>query len=52
MGGIKKRAVVVDDQIVARPMIMLALSFDHRIIDGAVADQFMADVQKQLESWS
>jgi len=52
MGGIKKRAVVVDDQIVARPMIMLALSFDHRVIDGAVADQFMADVQKQLESWS
>jgi len=52
MGGIKKRAVVVDDAIVARPMIMLALSFDHRIIDGATADQFMADIQKQLESWS
>ena len=52
MGGIKKRAVVVDDAIVARPMIMLALSFDHRIIDGAVADQFMADVQKQLEDWA
>jgi len=51
MGGIKKRAVVVDDAVVARPMIMLALSFDHRIIDGAVADQFMADVQKQLEEW-
>lgn len=51
MGGIKKRAVVVDEAIVARPMIMLALSFDHRIIDGAVADQFMADVQKQLEEW-
>ena len=44
MGGIKKRAVVVDDAIVARPIIMLSLSFDHRIIDGAVADQFMADV--------
>jgi 2-oxoglutarate dehydrogenase E2 component (dihydrolipoamide succinyltransferase) len=52
MGGIKKRAVVVDDAIVARPMIMLSLSFDHRIIDGAIADQFMADVQKQLENWS
>jgi 2-oxoglutarate dehydrogenase E2 component (dihydrolipoamide succinyltransferase) len=52
MGGIKKRAVVVEDAIVARPMIMLSLSFDHRIIDGAIADQFMADVQKQLESWS
>ncbi|HET9216978.1 MAG TPA: dihydrolipoamide acetyltransferase family protein, partial [Terriglobia bacterium] len=52
MGGIKKRAVVVDDAIVARPIIMLSLSFDHRIIDGAVADQFMADIQKQLESWT
>jgi 2-oxoglutarate dehydrogenase E2 component (dihydrolipoamide succinyltransferase) len=51
MGGIKKRAVVVDDAIVARPIIMLSLSFDHRIIDGAVADQFMADIQKQLENW-
>jgi pyruvate dehydrogenase E2 component (dihydrolipoamide acetyltransferase) len=51
MGGIKKRAVVVNDAIVARPMIMLALSFDHRIIDGALADQFMADIQKQLENW-
>jgi 2-oxoglutarate dehydrogenase E2 component (dihydrolipoamide succinyltransferase) len=51
MGGIKKRAVVVDDAVVARPTIMLALSFDHRIIDGAVADQFMADIQRQLESF-
>jgi len=51
MGGIKKRAVVVDDNVVARPMIMLSLSFDHRIIDGALADQFMGDIQKQLETW-
>jgi len=51
MGGIKKRAVVIDDAIAIRPMIVLSLSFDHRIIDGAVADQFMAETQKQLESW-
>ena len=51
MGGIKKRAVVVGDVIVIRPMIVLSLSFDHRLIDGAVADQFMADIQQQLESW-
>ena len=51
IGGIKKRAVVIDDAIAIRPMVMLSLSFDHRVIDGAVADQFMADVQKQLENW-
>jgi pyruvate dehydrogenase E2 component (dihydrolipoamide acetyltransferase) len=51
MGGIKKRAVVIDDAIAIRPMIMLSLSFDHRVIDGATADQFMAEVQKELENW-
>jgi 2-oxoglutarate dehydrogenase E2 component (dihydrolipoamide succinyltransferase) len=51
MGGIKKRAVVIDDAIAIRPIILLSLSFDHRVIDGAVADQFMADIQKQLENW-
>jgi 2-oxoglutarate dehydrogenase E2 component (dihydrolipoamide succinyltransferase) len=51
MGGIKKRAVVIDDAIAIRPIIMLSLSFDHRVIDGAVADQFMADIQHQLENW-
>jgi len=52
MGGIKKRAAVINDAIAIRSMIILSLSFDHRIIDGAVADQFMADIQKQLESWN
>ena len=51
MGGIKKRAVVIDDAIAIRPIIILSLSFDHRVIDGATADQFMAEVQKELESW-
>ena len=51
MGGIKKRAVVIDDAIAIRPIIVLSLSFDHRVIDGALADQFMADIQKQLENW-
>jgi 2-oxoglutarate dehydrogenase E2 component (dihydrolipoamide succinyltransferase) len=51
MGGIKKRAVVIDDAIAIRPIIMLSLSFDHRVIDGATADQFMAEVQKELENW-
>ena len=51
MGGIKKRAVVVDDAIAIRPIIILSLSFDHRVIDCATADQFMAEVQKELENW-
>jgi pyruvate dehydrogenase E2 component (dihydrolipoyllysine-residue acetyltransferase) len=51
MGGIKKRAVVIDDAIAIRPIIVLSLSFDHRLIDGALADQFMADIQQQLENW-
>ncbi len=51
MGGIRKRAVVIDDAIAIRSIIVLSLSFDHRVIDGALADQFMADIQKQLESW-
>lgn len=51
MGGIKKRAVVIDDAIAIRSMIILSLSFDHRVIDGSTADQFMADVVKQLENW-
>jgi 2-oxoglutarate dehydrogenase E2 component (dihydrolipoamide succinyltransferase) len=52
IGGIKKRTVVIDDAIAIRPTVILSLSFDHRVVDGAVADQFMADVQKQLENWS
>jgi 2-oxoglutarate dehydrogenase E2 component (dihydrolipoamide succinyltransferase) len=50
VGAIEKRAVVVDDAVVARPMGYLALGFDHRLIDGFAADQFMADVKRQLES--
>jgi 2-oxoglutarate dehydrogenase E2 component (dihydrolipoamide succinyltransferase) len=51
MGGIKKRAVVINDAIAIRSIIILSLSFDHRVIDGAVADQFMADIQHQMENW-
>ncbi len=51
VGAIEKRAVVRDDAIAIRPMVYLALSFDHRLIDGAVADQFMARVKSRLEKW-
>ncbi|HEV2493027.1 MAG TPA: dihydrolipoamide acetyltransferase family protein [Terriglobia bacterium] len=51
VGAIEKRAVVRDDAIAIRSMVYLALSFDHRIIDGAVADRFMARVKHRLEHW-
>jgi pyruvate/2-oxoglutarate dehydrogenase complex dihydrolipoamide acyltransferase (E2) component len=50
VGVIQKRAMVIDrDAIVIRPMGYLSLSFDHRVIDGATADQFMAKVKGYLE---
>jgi 2-oxoglutarate dehydrogenase E2 component (dihydrolipoamide succinyltransferase) len=51
IGSIAKRPVVVGDALVARVTAMLTLGFDHRIIDGAVADQFMAHVKRALENW-
>ena len=49
VGAVEKRPVVVDDAVVARTRSYLTLGFDHRIIDGAVADQFMAVVKRNLE---
>jgi 2-oxoglutarate dehydrogenase E2 component (dihydrolipoamide succinyltransferase) len=49
MGGARKRAVVVDDAIAIREIACFSLSFDHRVIDGAVADQFMASFQERIE---
>ncbi len=51
VGAIEKRAVVRHDAIAIRPMVYLSLSFDHRVIDGAVADQFLARVKSVLENW-
>jgi 2-oxoglutarate dehydrogenase E2 component (dihydrolipoamide succinyltransferase) len=51
VGAIEKRAVVVDDAIAIRPMGYLTLGFDHRLIDGAVADRFMAMVKERLETY-
>jgi len=49
MHKIEKRAVVVDDQIVIRPMMYLALSYDHRIVDGREAVSFLARVRETIE---
>ena len=52
VGVIEKRPVVVDDMVVARLQSYLTLGFDHRLIDGAVADRFMAHVRDTLEERS
>ena len=49
MHKIEKRAVVIDDQVVIRPMMYLALSYDHRIIDGREAVSFLARIKEMVE---
>ena len=51
LGAIQKRAVVIDDAIAIRSMVYLTLSYDHRVVDGAVAHQFMGKVKERLENW-
>jgi len=51
VGTIEKRPVVRDDAIAIRTMAYLALSFDHRLVDGADADQFMALLKKSLQEF-
>jgi len=51
VGTIEKRPVVIDDAIGIRLMGHLTLGYDHRLIDGAVADQFMADIKKGIETF-
>ena len=57
VGGITKQPMVITDKdgadsIAIRSVVHLTLGYDHRIIDGAVADQFVALVKKTLENWS
>jgi pyruvate dehydrogenase E2 component (dihydrolipoamide acetyltransferase) len=52
IGGIEKRPVVIQDAIAIRSMVCLSLTFDHRVIDGAVADRFMAKLKERLQSWT
>ncbi len=51
-GVVEKQPVVIDDAIAIRSICYLSLSFDHRLIDGALADQFTAKVKSVLENWS
>jgi 2-oxoglutarate dehydrogenase E2 component (dihydrolipoamide succinyltransferase) len=50
MHTIQKRPVVIDDQVVIRPMMYLALSYDHRIIDGREAVSFLMRVKECVEN--
>lgn len=52
LGTVEKQAVVIDDAIAIRSICYLALTFDHRLIDGALADQFTGKVKSILENWS
>ncbi|MBI5932883.1 MAG: 2-oxo acid dehydrogenase subunit E2 [Chloroflexi bacterium] len=52
IGAMQKRAVVVDDAIAIRPMVYMSFVFDHRILDGASADWFLAKVKETLENWA
>jgi pyruvate dehydrogenase E2 component (dihydrolipoamide acetyltransferase) len=52
VGAVEKQPVVIDDAIGIRSIAYLALTFDHRLIDGALADQFTGKVKSILENWS
>jgi pyruvate/2-oxoglutarate dehydrogenase complex dihydrolipoamide acyltransferase (E2) component len=61
VGALQKRVVVIEtpspvggsaDAMVIRPMVYLTLTFDHRILDGAIADQFLGAIVQRLETWS
>ncbi|MFN7993709.1 MAG: 2-oxoglutarate dehydrogenase, E2 component, dihydrolipoamide succinyltransferase [Bryobacteraceae bacterium] len=52
VGAVEKTPVVIDDAIAIRSVMYLSLSFDHRLIDGALGDQFTAKVKQVLENWS
>ena len=52
IGAIQKRPMVIDDAIAFRSMFYLTLSYDHRVVDGAVAHQFVGKVKGLLEGWS
>jgi len=52
LGAIEKRPVVINDAIAVRSMCYVTLSYDHRVVDGAIAHQFLHKVKETLENWS
>ncbi|WP_230987262.1 2-oxo acid dehydrogenase subunit E2 [Allorhizobium terrae] len=51
VGRITEKPVVVDGQIVVRPQFTLSLTFDHRVLDGALAAEILGSIKKRLENW-
>jgi pyruvate dehydrogenase E2 component (dihydrolipoamide acetyltransferase) len=51
VGGIEKRAVVIDDAIAIRPVCHITLGYDHRLVDGADAGRFLSFVKERLENF-
>jgi 2-oxoglutarate dehydrogenase E2 component (dihydrolipoamide succinyltransferase) len=51
VGAVEKRVVVIDDAIHVRPRAYLTLGYDHRLVDGAVADEFMSHVKRSIETF-
>ena len=49
--AVEKRPVVLDDNITIRLRAYLTIGYDHRVIDGAIADEFMQVVKKMIENW-
>ena len=52
LGAIEKRPVVINDSIAIRSMCYVTLSYDHRVVDGAIAHQFLQKVKETLENWA
>jgi pyruvate dehydrogenase E2 component (dihydrolipoyllysine-residue acetyltransferase) len=52
LGAIEKRPVVINDSIAIRSMCYVTLSYDHRVVDGAIAHQFLHKVKEALENWN
>lgn len=51
VGAVEKRPVVLDDAVTIRLRAYMTIGYDHRIIDGAIADEFMQHVKKKIENW-
>ena len=51
VGAVEKRPVVIDDAITIRLRAYMTIGYDHRVIDGAIADEFMQVVKKTIENW-